>query len=231
MPAGSANPPAALFDADAIMQLFVARFAMPLRCLRERFGVQPAVMPEVDAEVRSHLRHQGVADHFKKATQNGLIRILDVHALRDWKPSFQPSLAEISPNELLERSLNRASEYHVYADLGEAYTVAAAVELDLPAVSNDATALRALRNNGLPVPVPTLRSFDVVALCVQCGVSSNADADEVRTALRLAGESMPHAFRNAKFADGVSAFAPRIFDGSVAPLAGTVNNALRLTPV
>jgi len=230
MSGGSANPPAVLFDTDALIQLYVARFVTPLKCFRERFAMQPAVTPEVDAEVRSHFRHQGVAERYKKAEAARAIQVLDVHALRAWKPSLGDRFAETSPDALLDQILDRASQYHLHVDLGEAYTYAAAVELGLPAVSNDANAIRALRNNAMSVPVPMLRCFDVIALCVQAGFATVGDADDARRALREAEEHLPSAFRNAKFDDGIASFAARITDASVPALPGTAPDALRLFP-
>jgi hypothetical protein len=121
-------------------------------------------------------------------------------------------------------------EYNKFADTGEAYTLAAAVTLGVPAMSNDKTALDALEYNGKALPSPVLRVFDLLAFSFQTSALEEKDCDKVRKELVQIHEHVPGAFRHASFIDGLGSFCPRILDAGVktvgtSPAAGPAYSA------
>ena len=95
---------------------------------------------------------------------------------------------------------------------------AAAVFLNQPAVSHDKDALEVLECNGLAVPSPVLRVFDLLILCYQTGVLDEAECNKFRQALLKEKEFLPGAFKHHSFVDGLHAFCPRLLDASKAPV-------------
>lgn len=226
----SINPPLILCDTDVIIQLFVARSVVPLRCLRDRFGVQPTVVPEVGVELQRRA-HSDIARRYASANQNGLIKELDVPTLRAIKHCFPPEIAEDSPDAVWDRIQDLGDDYYRWVDLGESYTYAASMTLRVPTTSNDGRAIKTLRNNGIPVPVPVLRAFDLIAFSVQCGAMPLDDADEIRKKLVAAPrEFVPRAFQHCGFAEGLKSFLPRLIDGSTRCEIPIDANALTLMP-
>jgi hypothetical protein len=214
----SANPPFLLCDADVIIQLFIAKTIVPLRCLRDRYGVQPVVMPEVSVELETRGRPE-TAKRYRTANESGLIRDLDVNAIRAMRDRLPPEIAEESPSAIWNMIEDRGYEYRDHVDRGEAYTYAAANTLGLPTTSNDGNAIASLRSNDIPVPVPVLRAFDLIAFAVQCDAMSLRDAEQARSnVLDDKRERPPAPFARASFEDGISAFRPRLVDGSRPPL-------------
>jgi hypothetical protein len=212
----SANPAVLLVDADAMIQVCFAGHVQPLRCLRDRYDVQPIVVEEVDAEVRSFQRKLGgnIPHLFDKAVTKGLLVVLTREELRARKPSLGPKFTETSVANLWADIEALGSEYNLRVDLGEAYTFAAAVILGVAAVSNDASAIRALRENSLQEPKPILRVFDLYTFALQAGAMTIRDVEDARSRLLGAGEHIPAAFRNQSVTDGLKAFAPRLVDAS-----------------
>jgi hypothetical protein len=204
------NPGVLLCDADALIQLFLAtkqtRSLIPLRSLRDDYGIQPAIVAEVEVELLSNRKYGAkVMQELRRALGNGTLEILDVGAMSKYVSS---SVAK----GVFGVYQTLGQQYAKVADLGEAYTLAAAVTLDVPALSNDITALRALDRHNHAVPSPVLRSFDLLALSLQTGTLAEKDCDDARKELRGRGEHVPAPFQNASFGDGMKWFCPRILD-------------------
>ena len=118
-----ANPPLLLCDSDALAQFFLANEIRPLRFLRESYGVQAAIVQEVDLELRWLRKYK---DRFvvqlDKALKANVLRILD--------PSYFQSLLSAAPigaSWVGFQSLG--AQYEGYVQRGVAYTFAAAVTL------------------------------------------------------------------------------------------------------
>ncbi|HEV3481196.1 MAG TPA: hypothetical protein VGR97_02590 [Candidatus Acidoferrales bacterium] len=200
------------FDTDALIQLFLTatqtRSLLPLRTLRDEYGIQPAIVAEVEVELASHRKYGAkVAPEFRKALGNGTLEILDIGAMSKYVPS---ALAK----GVFATSQSLGRRYALIVGRGEAYTHAAAVTLDVPAVSNDVSALRALDFHGHQVPSPVLRVFDLFAFALQTGALDVRDCDAARKELLGRNEHIPRAFQHAAFIDGMKSFCPRILDGA-----------------
>ena len=210
-----ANPRLLLCDTDALIQVFLTKDQtkklLPLRILKDAYGIQPAIVVEVETELRSTRRYLNQFDaDLKKATGNGTLLLLDEGAFGNY----------VSPSNL-SRTIyssfqNLGKQHYRYAHRGEAYTFAAAVTLGEPALSNDASALEALDRQGFPLPSPVLRVFDLLAFCLQTGDLTEKDCDSTRRELIRLEEPVPRIFQRASFGDGLPNFCPRFLDGKKA---------------
>lgn len=210
------NPSVLLCDTDALIQLFLTaaqtKNLVPLRTLRDDYGIQPAIVAEVEIELMSHRKHGGkVGPELRKALGKGTLEVLDVGTMSKYVPGH---LAK----GVFGNYLTLGQQYAKVADRGEAYTLAAAVTLNVPALSNDVSALRALDFNNLAVPSPVLRAFDLLALCLQAGHLTDGECDAARKELVRCGEHVPAAFKNASFGGGMKHFCPRILDVGKNPI-------------
>ncbi len=198
------NPALLLCDSDALVQFFLANEVRPFRQLKDGFGVQSAIVQEVDLELRWLGKHKDrFVPQLDKALKSGVLRVLD--------PSYFQSLLSTAPvgaSWVGFQSLG--AQYEGYIGRGEAYTFAAAVTLSVPALSNDFSAIKTLENNLLALPTPVLRVFDLLAFCYECGGLELKACDGVRDNLLKCGEGMPKAFMNASFQDGLNNFSPRL---------------------
>lgn len=211
------NPSVLPCDTDALIQLFLVTkqtSLVPLRILRDVYGIQPAIVAEVEVELMSNRKHGvRIAPELKKALGNGTLEILDVGAMSKYVSSAVAKGVFGTYQAL-------GQQYAKIVGLGEAYTLAAAVTIDVPALSNDITALRALDTHNHAVPSPVLRMFDLLALSLQTGALTEQDCDAARKELRGRGEHVPAPFQNASFGDGMKSFCPRILDNAK-PAIGT----------
>lgn len=208
------NPRVLVCDTDALIQLFLTathtKSLIPLRTLRNDYAIQPVIVAEVETELMSNRKHgAAITQELRKALGNGTIEILDVTSIAKYVPSH---LAK----GVFGNYQSMGQQYGKIADRGEAYTLAAALTLDVPALSNDISALRALDNANLPVPSPVLRSFDILAFSFQTGALVEKDCDAARKELVKRMEHIPAAFQNASFGDGMKRFCPRIVDAGMA---------------
>lgn len=208
-----ANPRLLLCDTDSLIQLFLTaqhnQNLAPLRVLRDSYGIQPTIVEEVETELMWTRRHGArFVPLLKKAMGSGVIERLDVTVL-----GRHVGQAIVKSVHSSFQALGQ--QYSKYADPGESYTFAAAVTLAVPALSNDKSAVDALDYNGMALPSPVLRAFDVLALSYQVGALAEKECDKVRKELVQLGEHVPRAFRNASFLDGLAQFCPRILDGGV----------------
>jgi len=210
----SPNPDLLLCDTDSLIQLFLTaqynKNLIPLRSLRENYGIQPVIPAEVETELMWTRRYGArFGPQLKKALSNGLIEVLDETSLSNHVPS---NLAKT----VFARCQALGQQYNRFVGSGEAFTLAAAVTLSSPALSNDKSALDALDYNGMQLPSPVLRAFDLLCFSYQIGGMEEKECDEVRKELVQLREHVPAAFQKASFADGLNRFCPRILDAAAA---------------
>jgi hypothetical protein len=207
------SPDLLLCDTDSLIQLFLTasqtQNLIPLRTIRDDYGVQPMIVAEVETEVMWTRRYSSrFVPALKKALGNGLIEVLD-----------ESSLARRMQNHLARSvfaSCQAAGkQYSKYTDPGEAHTLGSAVTLNAPALSNDKRALDALEFNGMQLPSPVLRVFDLFCFAYQIGALDDKECDKVRKTLVQLKEGVPRAFRASSFSDGLGKFCPRILDSAV----------------
>lgn len=208
------NPALLFCDSDALTQFFLANEIRPLRHLRDAYDIQPTIVQEVDLELRWLRKHKDrFVPQLEKALKSNTLRILD--------PALFQSLLSTAPvgaSWAAFQSLGAQYEGHIHR--GEAYTFAAGVTLNLPALSNDFHAIKTLEANLLTLPTPVLRGFDLLAFCLQTGFLEPKACEAVRSELLKNGEGMPKVFMHASFEDGLKKFTTRLRDG-IATAAGS----------
>ncbi|HEY4054771.1 MAG TPA: hypothetical protein VGL74_13560 [Terriglobales bacterium] len=201
------NPPLLLCDSDALTQFFLADEIRPLKHLKESYGIQPTIVQEVDIELRWLGRYR---DRFvmqlDKTIKSGVLRVLD-------SVYFQSFLGHAPVGASWTGFQSLGAQYYGYVGRGEAFTFAAGVDLGMPALSNDFSAIKTLEGNFLALPIPVLRSFDLVAFCYENGFLELRACEAVRANLRNEREGLPKPFMHASFEDGLKTFAPRLRDG------------------
>jgi hypothetical protein len=211
-------------DADALIQLFIAGELRPLKLLKNAYSIQPVIAPEVEIELHSNRRFGArIGPDLRKALANDLIKTLDRQTLEiHYATTNQLAGATAVANGTFAQiqSLGRAFEKHI--DFGEAYTHAGALVLNVPAMSNDLSALEALAQAGHTVPSTVLRSWDLIALSFQVANMSADECDEFRKAMEAEKEYAPKCFRGKSYADGLRNFSARMADGSVAPVGSSI---------
>jgi hypothetical protein len=217
-----ANPELIVCDSDVLVQLFLANQIEPLRHLRDEYGIQTTVVEEVDVEMRwlQNYRDRFIFQ-FERALRSGYLALLD-------KTQFQTHLGTAPVGASWESFQRLGQQYEGRVHRGEAYSFAAAVTLNVPALSNDYSAIRTLQSNFLTLPSPVLRAFDLIAFCFQTGCLSAHDCDKFRSQLLGAREPIPHPFQKASFEDGLKDFTPRLVQGEVKSLDSSNNHARTL---
>jgi hypothetical protein len=202
------NPSLLLCDSDALTQFFLADEIRPLRELKTKYGIQPAIVQEVDNELRWMRKFKNrFVPQLDKALKATTLKVLDAAEFHS-----HISTAPIGASWASFQSLG--SRYHGYVDLGEAYTFAAGVTLGFPALSNDHSAIRVLVGKMQSVPMPILRSFDLLAFCFHNGILLPHECETARTALLKESEGLPKAFEHASFENGIKVFNTRLQHGS-----------------
>jgi hypothetical protein len=206
-------PPLLILDTDVLLQLLISKHAPLLRRLKTEYGIQPAIVPEVEAELEPRGARRGVpAASILKSTASGAVLLLDEHAVRDYL--LQQNVPVALAAEAATGIVERVSEYSMRVDLGEAATLAVAAGLGVPAASNDGQAVKALSEAGFPLPQPTMRFFDLVVFGFQAGLLTESECDSIRGRLLGSKEYIPPDFRNQSFKTGLGTFPPRLIDGS-----------------
>ncbi len=214
------NPRLIICDSDALIQLFIANQLQPLKDLRNLYGIQPAVVQEVDIELRwlGHYRDRFVPQ-LDKAVKSGLITRLD-------KALFQSLVSAAPAGASWSAFQSIGAQYFGYVDKGEAYSHAAGVVLGVPTVSNDFRAIQLLQSQMMNLPAPVLRSFDLLAFALACGTLRIQDCENARSALLAANEWVAKAFKSTSFEKGLPNFGCRLKDStstSVTPPPAPVN--------
>ena len=214
-------------DSDVLVQFFLANEIRPFRQLKDVYGIQVAIVQEVDLELRWLGKHRGKFVHpLEKTLKSDVLRVLD--------PAYFQSLLGTAPVGASWAGFQSlGAQYEGRIHRGEAYTFAAAVTLGMPALSNDFSAIKTLEANLLTLPTPVLRGFDLLAFCHQGGSLEPKACEDVRSELLKNGEGMPKAFMNASFGDGLKNFSPRLRDGAASPgtATGTYSTTLFITKV
>lgn len=214
-----ANPAFLFCDTDAVIQFLLVGEVRPFRLLRSKYSIQPVVVPEVEIELQSNKRFgKRIAPELRKALANDLLRVLDKSVL---ETHYGGQLAgSMAAAAAMVQIAKQGREYEKHVDFGEAYTHAAALVVNVPAMSHDLNALETLIAVGLPVPTTVLRAFDLITLCNQVNDMSEHDCNGFRDFLMGEREYVPKCFRNKSFGDGLNDFYPRICDSSYAAIGG-----------
>jgi hypothetical protein len=204
------NPRLIICDSDALIQLFTANEIRPLKDLKSLYGIQPVIVHEVDIELRWLGHHKDrFVPQLDKAVKSGLITRLD-------KGLFQSLVSGAPPGASWGAFQSLGTQYLGYVDKGEAYTHAAGLVLGMPTVSNDFRAIQLLQSQMMNLPVPVLRSFDLLAFALASGTLSIQDCENARSALITSGEGVPGVFRHTSFKGGLPNFTCRLKDSTSA---------------
>lgn len=213
-PPTPSNPAFIFCDTDALIQTFLAKQTRLLQELKTGFSIEPVIVSEVEAELRWSRRFKTRFEHpLRKAVSTGCLALCDAGFLQRHFGAAGPSA--------LSTIQTLGSAYGKRVGRGEAYTLAAAVTLAVPAVSNDFKALRTLEAASLELPEPVLRFFDLVVFGRQAGLLTVSDCDKIRKALAAEDEGIPSAFRRASYSTGIRSFAPRLRVAGPGTLAGS----------
>lgn len=204
------NPELLLCDSDVLVQLFLADELRPLIELKRLYGIQPAAVLEVDLELRWMKKHKDrFVPQLDKALRSETLKKLD-------PALFQSLLSRAVPGTSWAGFQALGAQYYGYVQKGEAYTHAAGITLSLPVASNDFSAIQTLQAQMLTLPVPIIRSFDLLVFSYGAGILDLKDCDAVRKELLRCGEGLPKAFKSSSFEDGMRSFSCRLLDGSAA---------------
>jgi hypothetical protein len=203
-----ANPPLLICDSDVLVQLFLANELRPLTELKKCYGIQPAIVLEVDTELRWIRRYRDrFVSQVDKLLDSGNLKQLD-------QGLFQSFLSGAVPGTSWGTFQALGAQYYGHVDIGEAYTFAAGVTLGVPVASNDFSAIETIKARMLTLPVPILRCFDLLAFAYGAGLLELKACNKMRSELLKHREGLPAAFQNASFEDGLMKFAPRLMDGA-----------------
>lgn len=208
------NPSQIFIDTDALIQLLIADLLAPLRELKRKYGIQPAIVQEVDLEFRSNPKYgTRFLIRYERAIDSGTIIVFGSDALQSHFAHLPAGV--VRPDVSWAEIQSLGEQYYLRADLGEAYTHATAVLLRQPALSNDMRALKALMNGNCALPSPVLRPFDMLALFYQNKSLSDGQCDNVRKVLLRENEPLPNDFKPCDFVTGLSTYCPRLLDASL----------------
>lgn len=198
------NPALLLLDSDVLVQLFLVGDLRILDGLKRKFGIQPAVVQEVDIELRWLARHKDrFVAQFEKALKHGTLARLD-------QPFFQSFLSSAAPGASWSTFQALGSQYNGYVQRGEAYTYAAAITLGFPVASNDFRAIQTLQFQMLTLPAPVLRCFDLLAFAHECGILKLKDCEDFRSELLKHKEHVPRSFLHSSFETALATFVSRL---------------------
>jgi hypothetical protein len=224
------NPSLIICDSDVLVQFFLSNELRPLRDLRALYGIQPAIVQEVDAELR-WLGHYGArfVPQLDKSLKNGLLVRLD-------KTHFQSLLGSAPPGTSWAGFQSLGTQYLGLVDKGEAYTHAAGVVLGMPTASDDFRAIQVLQFQMQNLPSPILRSFDLFGFALEAGLLPVEDCEKVRSCLLKEGRWIPAAFKYTSIAKGITHFSLRLRDSTKAPSSSvqaptTFSNPLYVTRI
>lgn len=210
------NPAVLVCDSDALLQIFLTRRIKLLQHIKGEYGIQPVIVAEVEQEIWWNSRFGSrFESDLKKSIASGTVVLISEASLCGFCTTPAAVYAAIQ---------STGTDYARRIDSGEAYTFAAAIALNAPAMSHDHNALRVLAHHSLPLPSLVVRVFDLVALAFQTGALAEAECDEIRQKLASAKEWVPGAFQKSSFADGITRFDTRLLDAT-APSLGCAARA------
>ena len=199
-----ANPSLLVIDSDVLAQIFLTKSYTVLSHIKSDFSVQASITVEVDLELRYLGRFR---DRFEKeldkALKNEVLVKLDL-------ATFQRHLGEAPPGASWNSFQVLGRDYGRRVDRGEAYTHAAGLTLGVPTASNDFRAVQTLDANGLLLPSPVLRTFDLYSFAYESGFLRSSQVDQFRRTLLAEKEGIPKAFLKSSFEDGLKSFQPRL---------------------
>lgn len=194
------NPVVLLCDSDAVSQVIQANQWSLFEKLKATFSIQPCIVPEVNIELG---RFKPIDREFSQLKKKGHLRIASKGVLEE--------LGVIPFGDRRHDGIAaRAERYNAVADMGEAALHALSVELDLPVLSNDGSAIRALEAKREQVKHPVLRVYDVFALAVQCGWLTCADVDVAYRTLHRLKAGTPPVRPGDAFVDSLSQHEVRV---------------------
>ncbi len=212
-----ANPPYLLCDSDALFQLFVGNELRPLKELKAAYGIQPAIVPEVEIELRSQRNFaRRFEDTFRKIVSTGTVLVLDRPAIMGFL--LRSGTPGPGADATCDKIQTLGSLYYQRVGLGEAYTFAAGAVLQVPALSNDHSAIKVLLRAKLDTPSPIFRVFDLICFAFQIGIMPEKDCDAFRSALMKENEGLPAEFKNAALIDGTNQCRVRLCDSAESPI-------------
>jgi hypothetical protein len=207
------NPALLLCDSDALVQFLLVPDLRPLQALIANFGIQPAIVLEVDLELRWLAKHKDrFVPQLEKALKHGTLVKLD-------QSKFQTYLGKAKPGTSWSTYQALGMLYYGYVQRGEAYTHAAAVSLGMPAMTNDQRAVRVLQEQMLTTAIPSLRSFDLLVFAKEAGILTIKACEDIRTELLAHDEGIPGPFLHASFEDASGSFPSRLRLGSASTIA------------
>lgn len=222
------NPSHILLDSDALIQLFMVRQGGLLARLRERCGVLPSVVPQVEQEVRWHSKFRHLYEpNVHQAVAAGNLVVLDGPKVRSLllARGTAPENIDVQIQALTRKS----NEYSLHVGDGEAHTHAVATALNLPVISNDNQALEVLAAQGKQAAGPTLRLFDLIVFAFDCGWLDESACENVRSTLLSKKEYVPAQFRSKDpFSTARTGFSCRISTTALAAPASTPDGHLHL---
>lgn len=194
------NPPLVLIDTDVLVQFLVANEIAPLRDLKRKYQVQPAIVDAVEYEVRSpgkSLRKYSslIEPRLQKALGNGTILLIDGRSL--------PSIVGVGASAVETQIAITGTKYHKFVDYGEAYSHAAAAVLGAPLFTHDRNAIRVLNRAGEQICKYVLRAFDLYTFAYHIKLLDVRSCDKVRQSLAALGEWLPDAFFKRSFENGL----------------------------
>jgi hypothetical protein len=221
----ASRPSFLVCDADATFQLLLTNQSKILTALRDQYSVQAIVVPEVEIELRTQPKLAArVAPSLQKALKNGTLKLLDRATLERHYGGGEPG--SLAAAATMGRIASRGKIYEKRVGRGEAYSHALSIELNVPVLSHDRTALDVLINASLPVPKSVLRFFDLLAFGFQAGIVTVNEIDDSRSVLLAEKEFIPAAFRHSSFESGLPSFDVRLLDGTKGAIGSARSSTL-----
>jgi hypothetical protein len=205
------NPQYLPCDTDSLIQIFIARHQRVLVHLRERYGVLPVVVPEVEMEVSRNRKFKGrFAPALADAVGSGHLTVLSDDEMR--RGLVRVGHTATQAEQTVQRVQQRGRRYQSHVGRGEAYSHAAAVELQVPIMSHDWEAVEVLSGLSEQVGVPTLRTWDLFALALDDGAVTLEDGERGVAYLQDGDEHVPAflARANPSFGDALKNFDSRL---------------------
>jgi hypothetical protein len=200
-------------DTDCLIQLFKCGRPQVLRWVRQRYGLTPMVVPEVENEVVYHLKFGlRFEKEFKQATDNGTLSVLDYQHPSSAVASLLPG--EGAAAAALRAIVSTGKEYARILDEGEAHSHAASVHLGSPLLSHDRSAVETLVNCGKPTAIPVLRVFDLLVLAHKAGQLMAKSCETIRQQFYQEREWLPDEFYGTSFDKGLAHFPSRLVDAA-----------------
>ena len=203
------NPEFIVADTSALFQLVMCDQITLLRTLKADYGVQTAIVEAVEAELRFLL-----ADEKFKSGQPVLRKAFGNRSVEVLNKVFLKARYGPIADGLLAQMNQRGAEMARIVDRGEAYSHSAAMILSVPIATHDYSAVNRLFQEGVVVPRPIIRAFDLVVFGLQTECLTEQDCNGMRKELFRKQQYLPQCFERCAFRDGLPNFYARVLDGS-----------------